>query len=197
MIDVERESNNSDQIQLTNTPEKDRVNRGRKKVCKINSKKQKRRRSSTSTCSSSSSSSSSSSNDEKRKSKKKRKHRKKTRSFPAQGKVSNKLEKMKSQQPSKRVTILKQDDQFNWVLPDDMAKYANSHFNHYIQERDLKESFLTENPVPSNITKVKKLDEFMSHLLKENNQTSVCTLDTILEKVQKRNIDVMGPLSKV
>ena len=104
---------------------------------------------------------------------------------------------MKSQQPSKRVTILNQDDQFNWVLPDDMAKYDNSHFNQYIQERDLKESILTENPVPSNITKVKKLDEFMSHLLKENNQTSVCTLDTILEKVQKRNIDVMGPLSKV
>ena len=59
-----------------------------------------------------------------------------------------------------------------------MAKYGNSHFNQYVQERDLKESILTENPVLSNITEAKKLDEFMSHLLKENNQTSVCTLDT-------------------
>ena len=51
-----------------------------------------------------------------------------------------------------------------------MAKYANSHFNQYVQERDLKASILTENPVHSNITEVKKLDEFMFYLLKENNQ---------------------------
>ena len=37
----------------------------------------------------------------------------------------------------------------------------------------------------------------MSHLLKENNQKSVCTLDTKLEKIQKKNIDIMGPLSKI
>ena len=132
MADVERESNNSDQIQLTNTPEKNNENRGRKKVRKINSKKWKRRRSSTSTSSCSSSSSSSSSSDEKRKSKKKRKRRKKTPSFPTQGKGSDKSDKM--EKPSKRFTILNQDDQIKWVLPDDMAKYANSHFNQYVQE---------------------------------------------------------------
>ena len=69
------------------------------------------------------------------------------------------------QQLSKRFTIFNQDDQFKWVLPDDTAKYANSYFNQYVQERDLKESILTENPVPSNIAEVKKLDGFMSHLL--------------------------------
>ena len=36
----------------------------------------------------------------------------------------------------------------------------------------------------------------MSHLPKENNQTLVCTLDTTLEKIQKKNTDVLGPLSK-
>ena len=78
-----------------------------------------------------------------------------------------------------------------------MAKYSNSHFNQHKQERDLKASILTENSVPSNITEVKKLDNFMFHLLKENNQTSVCTLDTTLVKIQKKNTDVMGPLSKL
>ena len=34
MADVEKESNNNDQIQLTNTPEKDNENRGGKKVRK-------------------------------------------------------------------------------------------------------------------------------------------------------------------
>ena len=48
MADVERKSKNSDQIQQTDTPEKDNENRGCKNVCKINNKKRKRR-SSTST----------------------------------------------------------------------------------------------------------------------------------------------------
>ena len=181
MADVEKESNNSDQIQVTNTPEKDSENRGRKNVRRISSKKRKRRRSSTSTSSSSSSSSSTSSSDEKRKSKKKRKRRKKTRSFLTEGKESDKSDKMENQQPLPLFTIC----------------FANSHSNQYVQERDLKESILTENPVPSNITKVKTMDEFMSHLLKEYNQTSVCALDTTLEKIQRKNIDFMGPLSKV
>ena len=30
-----------------------------------------------------------------------------------------------NQQPSKRLTILNQDDQFKCVLPDDMKKYTN------------------------------------------------------------------------
>ena len=82
--------------------------------------------------------------------------------------------------------FLNQDDQFKWFLLDDMAKYANSHFNQYVQERDLKESILTENHVTSNITEVKKLDEFMSHLLREKNQTSICTFDITLEKISRK-----------
>ena len=55
---------------------------------------------------------------------------KKTRKFLRQGKESDKSERMvENQQPSKRSTILSQDDQFKWVLPNDMAKYANTHFN--------------------------------------------------------------------
>ena len=65
---------------------------------------------------------------------------------------------MENQQPSKRFNILNQDNQFKWVLPDDVAKYVNFHFNKYVQERDLKESILTKNPVPSNNTEVKKLE---------------------------------------
>ena len=75
-----------------------------------------------------------------------------------QGKDSDIPDTMENQQSSKRFNILNQDNQFKWVLPDDMAKYANFHFNKYVQERDLKESILTENPVPSNNTEVKKLE---------------------------------------
>ena len=37
----------------------------------------------------------------------------------------------------------------------------------------------------------------MPHILKENNQPSVSTLEIKLEKVQKKNNDAMGPLSKL
>ena len=92
---------------------------------------------------------------------------KKTPSFPRQGKESDKSEKLEeNQQPSKQFTILNQDNQFKWILSDDVLKYANSHFSQYIQERHLMESILNENSVPSNISEVKKLDEFMSRFLK-------------------------------
>ena len=134
MAEVERESNNSYKIQLRNTPEKDNESREHKKVCKINSKKRKMRRIPTSFSSSSRTSLSSSSSNEKRGIKKKRNRRKKRGSFPTQGTESDRSDKMENQQSSKRFTILNQDDQFPWVLPDDMAKYANSHFNQYVQE---------------------------------------------------------------
>ena len=87
-----------------------------------------------------------------------------------------------NQQPSESFTILNEDDQFKWVLPGYMAKYANSHFSQYVQGRALNDATLTENSIPSNTAEVEKLNELMSHLLKENNQRSVCTIDTTLEK---------------
>ena len=81
----------------------------------------------------------------------------------------------------KKFNILNQGDQLKWYLPDDRTKHANPHFHQYVQKRDLKESILTGNPVPS-ITEAKKMYEFMSHRLKRNNQTSECTLDITSEK---------------
>ena len=60
-----------------------------------------------------------------------------------------------------KFNIFIQDDQYEWVLLDDMW----THIMH--------------NP------------------LKENNQTLVCVLDTIFKKIQKKNTDFMGPLSKL
>lgn len=54
------------------------------------------------------------------------------------------------------------------VLSGDMASYVITHFHSCIKNKDIKDSILTENPAPSNLIKVKKLDEFVPHLLKEN-----------------------------
>lgn len=54
------------------------------------------------------------------------------------------------------------------VLSGDMASYVIPHFHSCIKNKDIKDSILTENPAPSNLIKVKKLDEFVPDLLKEN-----------------------------
>ena len=47
-----------------------------------------------------------------------------------------------------------------------MAAYANTLFETYLREADLKQQILTENPVPDNLDQVKKLDDFVRDILK-------------------------------
>ena len=54
------------------------------------------------------------------------------------------------------------------VLSGDMASYVIPHIHSCIKNKDIKDSILTENPAPSDLIKVKKLDEFVPHLQKEN-----------------------------
>ena len=78
-----------------------------------------------------------------------------------------------------------------------MAEYANEHLNIFIQEKDLKESVLKTIPVPSNLQEVRQLDGFMAQPLKEKRQKILLQQDAIYEKVQRKNMDVMGPLCKL
>ena len=78
-----------------------------------------------------------------------------------------------------------------------MAGYANDHLNILIQEKDLKESILKTIPVPSNLQEVRRMDEFMAQLLKEKRQHILLHQNAIYEKIQTKNMDVMGPLCKL
>ena len=49
-----------------------------------------------------------------------------------------------------------------------MTSYAINYFEEFIPKRDLKEAILMQNPVPENMDAVKKLDEFLKDLSKEN-----------------------------
>lgn len=60
-----------------------------------------------------------------------------------------------------------------------MAEYANSHLNVFIQDKDLKDSFLKTIPLPSNIPEVRRIDEFIAQLLKEKCQKVLLYQDTI------------------
>ena len=77
------------------------------------------------------------------------------------------------------------------------CEYANEHLNIFIQEKDLKETILKTIPVPSNLQEVRPMDEFMTQLLKQKRQKILLQQDAIYEKVQRKDMDVVGPLCKL
>ena len=57
---------------------------------------------------------------------------------------------------------------------------------------------MNENPVPANITKPRKLDEYYKEVLEENRAKRVLTLDSTMEKIQlnieDKKLNIMGPM---
>ena len=78
-----------------------------------------------------------------------------------------------------------------------MANYANKYFEEYIPEHSLKEAILRQNPVPDNLDNVKKLGDFLRDILKEERKTNKQNIENVLEKLQRKTVDVVGPLSKL
>ena len=67
----------------------------------------------------------------------------------------------------------------------------------FVKDKNLKESILNENPVLTNITKQRKLDEYYKELLEENRAKRELALDCILEKIQSKTLNIIEPLSKL
>ena len=78
-----------------------------------------------------------------------------------------------------------------------MANYANKYFEEYVPEDSLKEAILCQNPVPDNLDNVKKLDDFLRDILKEKRKLNEQNIENVLEKFQRKPVDVMCPLSKL
>ena len=78
-----------------------------------------------------------------------------------------------------------------------MAEYANTHFETYVKEADLKQQILMENPAPDNLDQVKKLDDFVRDILKDKRKQKDLDMTVTFEKIQSKNACVMGPLSKL
>ena len=120
----------------------------------------------------------SSSSDEEQQSKRRKKKHKKKKS------KKHRRTKSPTSQTS-RFGVVNQEDQFKWELSDIMVECANYHLNIFVQEKDLNESILKTNPVPSNLQQVRRMDEFMAQLLKEKRQKILLQQDAIYEKISK------------
>ena len=96
-----------------------------------------------------------------------------------------------------RFKIITENEKFKWKLPKSMANYANKYFEEYFPEHSLKEAILWQNPVPDNLDDDKKLDDFLRDILKEKRKANEQNIENVLEKPQRKTVDVMGPLSKL
>ena len=86
-----------------------------------------------------------------------------------------------------------------WSLPSDLADYYNEFSREFFEDDDLtnEKGFPIKevNPVPENIVKVPKLDNFVEEDWRD--KKSLSEGDHDLARVQERIRDVMGPLAKV
>ena len=96
-----------------------------------------------------------------------------------------------------RFEALAEEEQHEWQLPDELVRYSNKYFEKFVQEKSLKDSVLLENPVPTNVTELRKLDGYFKELLEEKNRRKELSLDTNFEKLQSKTRSIMGPLSKL
>lgn len=79
-----------------------------------------------------------------------------------------------------------------------MANYANENFEAMkLDYETLTTTANIKNTVPDNLNQVQKLNEFVQETLEEKHKQENKGQDTRLERFKSRNIDFMGPLSRL
>ena len=63
----------------------------------------------------------------------------------------------------------------------------------YVPDKELKDSILLKNPVPENVhIAVRRMDDFLD--LKDKKKLE---LESMLEKIQKKDLEVVGPMTRL
>ena len=61
----------------------------------------------------------------------------------------------------------------------------------------MKETILCQNPVPDNLDNFEELDNFLRDILNEKRRINEQNIENVLEKLQRKTVDMMGSLSKL
>ena len=89
-------------------------------------------------------------------------------------------------------------DKRKWELPDELAAYYNDNSRKFLTEKDVCETITDEYPVPSNIEKAPRMDDFITSMLSsKTGGASITDKDKDLQKIFNKIRDVLGPLSTV
>ena len=91
-----------------------------------------------------------------------------------------------------RFEAIPEEAQNNWEIPDEMAKYAKKYFEKYVSDKELKDSITLNSPVPTNLPKVKNMDDYIVELLEDQRKKEI-VLDDTFKKLQSKILTIMGP----
>ena len=191
-----------------------KANRSRSKMRSSHHKRgrhQKRVSSSDSSTSTGSSSSSTSSISDSSSDSKKKKHRKgkkvtskkrnkKRKRYSSSPPSSSEDEKSREDRKRKRKSIHFDPAPIktkSWSLPKSMAKYVSKNSREFISDKNLIETIMDENPVPSNIPAIPTLDDYLSAMLEEKRKYFEITRERSLTRIQNKVRNILGPLSRV
>ena len=78
-----------------------------------------------------------------------------------------------------------------------MLSYILKQFHRFIPDAEPKNSILKYKPVSSNVPPLAPLDEFLRGVLEENHKYSLMQEDKLLQKMQQKVLNVLGPMSKI
>ena len=78
-----------------------------------------------------------------------------------------------------------------------MLSYVLKQFHGFIPDAEFEESILKYNPIPSNVPPPAPRDNFLRGVLEENHKYLQMHVDKLLQKMQQKVINVLGPLSKI
>ena len=67
----------------------------------------------------------------------------------------------------------------------------------FIPDAELEHSILKYNPIPSNVPPHAPLDDFLKGVLEENHKYLQMQEDKLLQKMQQKVLNALGPLSKI
>ena len=88
-----------------------------------------------------------------------------------------------------------------WALPVQLADYFNDLTREFFEDDDLRDGdgnpIKEVHPVPENIQKVPRLDNFIEQMWQKDSKKFLTENDHDVARIQERIRDVMGPLSKV
>ena len=90
---------------------------------------------------------------------------------------------------------MSKSESHKWEFPGQMADDVNHQFEYFIPEKDVIENLLILQLVPENVRGVKKLDNFVKSIMGQSAQ--VLNQDVIMEKIQQKNLYVLGALSRL
>ena len=99
--------------------------------------------------------------------------------------------------PLKRFQTCSLLSQYEWSLSEDMLSYALKQFHCFIPDAELEDSILKSNPIPSNVPPAAPLDDFLRRVLEENHKYLQMQENKLLQKLQQKVLNLLGPLSKI